>query len=118
MRWYRRAADQGHGNASCNLGAMYVNGQGVNQNHAEAIKYWSLAAKQGIQSAQDNIDHVLQARCAATERCRNIEEKVEAVAGAMDIASLPADQRVKATRCDDMVPARAPGPWKDKYVCH
>ena len=53
MKWYRKAADQGHASAQNNLGIMYATGQGVPQNDAEAVKWYRLAADQGHASAQN-----------------------------------------------------------------
>jgi TPR repeat protein len=45
--WYRKAADQGHARAQCNLGLMYANGQGVAQDHATATT-WLRKAADGV----------------------------------------------------------------------
>jgi TPR repeat protein len=45
--WYRKAAMQGGASAQYNLGFMYLNGQGVPQNYAEAAKWYRKAAEQG-----------------------------------------------------------------------
>ena len=37
------------------LGGLYANGKGVPQDHAEAAKWWSLAAEQGDPAAQNNL---------------------------------------------------------------
>lgn len=47
MKWHRKAADQGNGNAQFNLGFMYDLGRGMPQNYIEAVKWYSLAAKVG-----------------------------------------------------------------------
>jgi TPR repeat protein len=39
VRWYRRAAEQGHVDAQNNLGFMYGTGRGVEINHAEAVMW-------------------------------------------------------------------------------
>jgi uncharacterized protein len=36
---------------------MYYGGEGVPQDYAEAIKWWKLAAKQGHEEAQYNLDN-------------------------------------------------------------
>ena len=38
--------------AQCNLGAHYDNGQGVKQDHTEAVKWYRKAAEQGDANAQ------------------------------------------------------------------
>ena len=47
MKWYRKAAEQGHANAQCNLGYCYKYGEGVETNKAEAVKWYRKAAEQG-----------------------------------------------------------------------
>ena len=41
---YKIAAAQGNAGAQYNLGTMYSNGEGVAQDHAEAVKWFRLAA--------------------------------------------------------------------------
>ena len=55
VKWYRRAAAQGHASAQFNLGNMYANGQGVPQDYVEAVKWYRRAAAQGDASAQNNL---------------------------------------------------------------
>ena len=45
-----QAAGQGHAEAQNNLGALYANGAGVPVNFGAAIKHYTEAADQGIQS--------------------------------------------------------------------
>ena len=51
----RQAADQGDAEAQYNLGLMYVNGEGVPKDDAEAVRWYRLAAEQGDASAQHNL---------------------------------------------------------------
>ena len=55
VRWYRKAADQGHAKAQSDLGVMYKNGEGVSQDYAEAVKWYRKAAEQGYALAQSNL---------------------------------------------------------------
>ena len=55
MTWYRKAADQGRADAQFNLALMYANGQGVPQDHAEAMTWYRKAAEQGDAAAQLNL---------------------------------------------------------------
>ncbi len=48
----RARADQGVADAQSNLGVMYDNGEGVPQDHAEAVRWYRLAADQGLALAQ------------------------------------------------------------------
>jgi uncharacterized protein len=52
VKYYHKAADQGHVAAQFNLGLMHVNGQGVPQDDKAAVKYFKLAAEQGLAKAQ------------------------------------------------------------------
>ena len=47
MKWYRKAAEQGHAKAQYHLGAMYADGQGVLEDSTEAVKWYLAAAEQG-----------------------------------------------------------------------
>ena len=55
VRWYRRAAEQGHANAQFNLGNMYFHGRGVPEDYPEAVRWLHLAAEQGDADAQFNL---------------------------------------------------------------
>jgi len=55
VRWYRKAAEQGHAVSQYNLGVMYANGQGVKQDHAEAVRWYRKAAEQGHTGGQCNL---------------------------------------------------------------
>ena len=51
----RALAEQGHDLAQFNLGSMYLNGRGVPQDDAEAVRWYRLAADQGNADAQGNL---------------------------------------------------------------
>ncbi len=55
LRELRPLAVQGHAGAQYNLGVMYVNGQGVPQDDAEAVKWYRKAAAQDHATAQFNL---------------------------------------------------------------
>jgi uncharacterized protein len=48
----RKAAEQGWARAQFNLGSMYENGQGLTQDHTQAVKWYCKAAEQGDVHAQ------------------------------------------------------------------
>ena len=48
----QQAVEQGHANAQLNLGVMYATGEGVPQNHTEAVRWVRMAAEQGDVVAQ------------------------------------------------------------------
>ena len=65
VRWWRRAADQGHGLAQLRLGHMYANGLGVNRDDHQAgvwwrraVEQWRRAAGQGDSDAQFYLGHM------------------------------------------------------------
>ena len=49
-------AEQGHADAQYNLGVMYVHGQGVPQDHVQALKWFNLAATGGDSLSTKNRD--------------------------------------------------------------
>ena len=55
VRWYRKAAEQGHAQAQVNLGALYYKGLGVGQDYTEAAKWYRKATEQGHSQAQNNL---------------------------------------------------------------
>ena len=46
VKEYREAAEEGDAEAQSNLGVMYVKGQGVAQDDAEAVRWFRKAAEQ------------------------------------------------------------------------
>ena len=58
VKWYRKAADQGHAKAQSNLGVMYYNGDGVPENHVRAYVWLSMAKTQGYESAKKAVEIV------------------------------------------------------------
>ena len=48
-------AEQGHAKAQFNLGVRYYNGQGVQRNYKEAVRWYRLSAEQGHAKAQSNL---------------------------------------------------------------
>ncbi|KAG8278227.1 hypothetical protein J6590_025543 [Homalodisca vitripennis] len=61
--WFKRAADQGHGHASYNLGVAHIQGFNRLQRKGEAHDLIKHAASQGIKEAQ----HILDTACAKGE---------------------------------------------------
>ena len=52
VKWFSRAAKQGHTGAQISLGWMYEMGRGVNQDYMTALKWYTRAAEQGDTGAQ------------------------------------------------------------------
>ena len=57
VKWFRKAAEQGHTFAQYNLGVCYYNGWGVPQDYSEAVKWYRKAAVQGYADAQCNLGY-------------------------------------------------------------
>ena len=55
VRWWTKAAEQGHVEAQLNLGLMYTNGVWVPQDDSKAGKWLKKAGKQGQVDAQLNL---------------------------------------------------------------
>ena len=55
VQMLRKAAEQGLPVAQCDLGNSYYNGEGVEQDKAEAVRWYRKAAEQGVASAQFNL---------------------------------------------------------------
>ena len=58
VKWWHKAAEQGHAGAQLSLGTMYNLGLGVAKNTAEAIKWWRKAADQGSPGAKESLERV------------------------------------------------------------
>ena len=52
VKWYRKAAEQGHATAQVGLGWCYYEGGGVEKDPREAVKWYRKAAEQGDAKAQ------------------------------------------------------------------
>lgn len=55
-----KAAEAGYVDAQNNLGIMYDDGKGVEQDHVEAAKWFQLAAVQGHENAFNALDSMQQ----------------------------------------------------------
>jgi TPR repeat protein len=53
VKWFRKAADQGHAFAQTGLGRCY--GEGVAKDQVEAVKWYRMAAEQGLAQAKVNL---------------------------------------------------------------
>ncbi|KAG0266180.1 hypothetical protein DFQ27_000132 [Actinomortierella ambigua] len=60
VKWYRRAALQGHAEAQYRLGDMYASGRGVYRETSEAYRWLRRAADQDHQHAQAQLGRLLQ----------------------------------------------------------
>lgn len=55
LKWYRKAAENGHARAQYLMGKSYHSGKGVPEDHAQAVKWWRMAAGQGHPESQFNL---------------------------------------------------------------
>jgi TPR repeat protein len=55
VKWYRKAAAQGHSGAQYNLGNCYYSGVGVEKDQAVAVGWYRKAAAQGHRDAQNSL---------------------------------------------------------------
>lgn len=65
-KWYRRAADQGHGKAQFELGQAYAEGRGVKQDRETALQWYRRAADQGVPEAKEKLDAALRPKIIST----------------------------------------------------
>ena len=56
VKWYRKAAEQGHATAQYNLGVMHANGRGVVQNYVLAYMWINLSRMQGDEDARKGME--------------------------------------------------------------
>ncbi|MDC1341956.1 hypothetical protein N8222_09165 [Oceanospirillaceae bacterium] len=56
MKWYTKAAEQGHAKAQSNLGVMYEYGNGVLTDNRRAYMWYNLASYNGSEKAGKNKD--------------------------------------------------------------
>ena len=55
VKWYRKAAENGHAQAQYVLGKSYHAGEGVPKDQVEAFKWWRKAAEQGHATSRFNV---------------------------------------------------------------
>ncbi len=67
VRWYQRAAEQGHAVAQFNLGLMYDGGEGVAHDDIQAVYWYRQSAEQGNASAQNALGNVYSSGIGAQE---------------------------------------------------
>ncbi len=61
VRWFRRAAEQGHADAQFQLGLMYMRGQGAQLiGHAAAVDWMRKSAEQGNANGQNGLGFMYQ----------------------------------------------------------
>lgn len=59
LKWYKKAAEQGYGDAQFSLGLMYDKGHiGVPKNNIKAYIWYSFASEHGIEEAKSNFTSI------------------------------------------------------------
>ena len=58
LKWFRRASEQGNGEAQFNLGVAYYIGDGMPKNLMEAYKWMSLSDAQGVARARNALQTI------------------------------------------------------------
>jgi len=87
VRYFRKAAEQGHAPAQNNLGVCYENGKGVEKDVYEAVKWYRKAAEQRYVLAQYNLG-VCYANGAGVEK--DMDEAVKWIRKAAEQKYAPA----------------------------
>ncbi len=60
VKWFTKAAEQGHMKSHWRLGDMYIRGEGVLESYKTAIKWYTRAAQQGDATAQRRLGGMYQ----------------------------------------------------------
>ena len=58
MKLWRPMAEQGYAGAQYALGVMYARGDGVPEDDKQAVKWYRLAAEQGLGQANNYLSHM------------------------------------------------------------
>ena len=86
------AADQGHAEAQNNLGEMYHDGEGVDRDLAEAVKWYQKAAENGFVEAQFDLACMYEEGNGTEE---NQKEAIKWFTLAADQGHILAQHRIK-----------------------
>ncbi len=60
VKWFRKAAEQGHAKAQVNLGVAYIFGSGVAEDYVVAHMWNNLARAQGDEGADKFLEYVVK----------------------------------------------------------
>jgi len=74
LKWFRKAADNGHANAQNQVGFMYSAGIAVGKDDSEAVKWYRKAADQGLALAQFNLGVCLDRGIGITQDYKQAAE--------------------------------------------
>ena len=86
LKWYLRAVEAGSGQAACNVGTFYYNGNGVEQDYEKALEYYQKSAELGYSIAFTGIGYLLMSKGEIEEAMLCFRKA--AICGAGDDATL------------------------------
>lgn len=78
VRWYRKAAEQGHALAQFNLGIMLSSGQGMSPDTTAALNWTRLSAEGGDAGAQYKLGSRYHRSCVGQLQMDCMESRIEA----------------------------------------
>ena len=107
---YRAAVEGGHVGAANNLGAMYLFGQGFEQNPAEARKFFTFAAEHGLPRGMTNLGYLFE-EGLGTEQ--DLLQAARLYRVAAELRDVEARQRLAALRSDLDAAYAAPSTQKE-----
>jgi TPR repeat protein len=79
VKWFRKAAEQGHAMAQKNLGRCYHWGRGVQLDYGEAVKWYRKAAEQNVAEAQFELGFYYLNAWNDEYSAQNVENNAEAI---------------------------------------
>eukprot|EP01126_Amoeba_proteus_P045610 TRINITY_DN5118_c0_g1_i4.p1 TRINITY_DN5118_c0_g1~~TRINITY_DN5118_c0_g1_i4.p1 ORF type:complete len:737 (+),score=150.46 TRINITY_DN5118_c0_g1_i4:198-2408(+) len=100
-KWFVMAAQQGNPQAQYNLGAMYMNGDGIQRNLGEALKLFKMAADQGLKEAQFQIGSLYHNGNEVVERDLSEAIKWYQLAAQQDFAPAKVQLQSLRTQLED-----------------
>lgn len=107
-KWFRRAAEQGHAGAQCNMGLCYKWGLGVPQSDSQAVKWFHRAAEQGEAQAQRFLAEMYEEGQGVEQSFAEAEKWYRLSAALGDVSAAEALQKLpeKARRAAERAAAK------------
>ena len=75
MKWFRKAAEQGHAIAQYNLGFMYYKGRGIPQDYVESYAWFNISAAQGDEGASEARDGAAKKLSEALAKAQELSKE-------------------------------------------
>ena len=79
VKWYKKAAEQGHIRAQEKMGYEYESGLNVQQDNAEAVKWYKMAAEQGSETARAKLKEFEKSIAAANTQTTNTDTQLQSL---------------------------------------